>query len=109
MREIQVSMTKLRHNLGDLVNRASYGGERVIVMSRGEPKAAIIGIDELLRLEKSRSQSTASAVYTSLQATDEIRARIKEWQETYAVEPDDVVDVLHALRGLRDDELGNLR
>lgn len=109
MSEIQVSMTKLRHNLGDLVNRASYGGERVIVMSRGEPKAAIIGIEELLRLEESRSQSTSAAAYTSLQAADEIRARIKEWQETYDVEPEDAVDVLHDLRGLRDDELGNLR
>lgn len=109
MSEIQVSMTKLRHNLGDLVNRASYGGERIILMSRGEPKAAIIGFKELQQLEQKLENPISKSEQASLQAADEIRARIKEWQEANNIESENVVDVLNALRGMRDNELSGLR
>ena len=47
MNTIEVTMTQLRQGLGELVNRAAYGGERVILVSHGAPRAAIIGIEDL--------------------------------------------------------------
>ena len=45
MNEIQVTMTELRQSLGRLVNRAAFGGERIVLVAHGEPKAAIISCD----------------------------------------------------------------
>lgn len=111
MSEIKVSMTALRRNLGDLVNRAAYAGERIVLVSRGEPRAAIIGIADLRRLERlSAGQTTQHEQYTRALATAKrLRERIQRWQETHGIEPGDSVEDLHQLREERDDQLAGLR
>jgi prevent-host-death family protein len=111
MSEIQVSMTTLRQNLGDLVNRAAYGGERIVLVSRGEPRAAIVSITDLRRLEQvSEGQTTQDVRYAhALETADYLRERIRRWQEAHDIEPGDSVEILHQLREERDDELTGLR
>lgn len=46
-----VSVSKLSRSLSEYLNRAAYGAERIVVTSRGNPKAAIISIDDLRRLQ----------------------------------------------------------
>lgn len=111
MGEIQVSMTALRQNLGDLVNRAAYGGERIVLVSRGEPRAAIIGIDELRRLEQAgagASEQRDQFAY-ALERADRVRERIQRWQEAHGIEPGDSVEVLRHMREERDEGLLGLR
>lgn len=50
-----VSMDEARDALSHLVNRASYGGERIVIARNGTPIAAIIGLRDLEKL-----QSTAA-------------------------------------------------
>jgi prevent-host-death family protein len=107
MGEIQVSMTTLRQNLGDLVNRAAYGGERIVLVSRGEPRAAIISITDLRRLEQQSNQDVGYA--RTLETADTIRERIQRWQEAHNIEPGDSVEILRQLREERDDDLTGLR
>ena len=57
MNTIEVTMTQLRQGLGELVNRAAYGGERVILVSHGAPRAVIIGIEDLTRWNRVRNRS----------------------------------------------------
>jgi prevent-host-death family protein len=111
MSEIQVSMTDLRQNLGDLVNRAAYGGERVILVSRGQPRAAIIGIEELRRLEQFSTEQAAQRdqFARALETTDRVRERIRRWQEERGIQPGDSVEDLRQLREERDDQLAGLR
>ena len=111
MSEIQVSMTELRQRLGSLVNRAAYGGERIVLLSRGEPRAAIVGIEDLRRLEQFSAGMTAqSDPYThALAAADLLRERIQRWQKAHGIKPEDSVETLRRLREERDDELNNLR
>jgi prevent-host-death family protein len=111
MGEIQVSMTALRQNLGDLVNRAAYGGERIVLVSRGEPRAAIIGIDDLQRLERAGTEDSKQRdrFTRALETADQVRERIRAWQETRGIEPGDSVEELQRLREQRDDELIGLR
>ena len=111
MAEFQVSMTALRQNLGDLVNRAAYGGERIVLVSHGEPKAAIVGMADLRRLEQISAEDTAQHnQYTRAVTTaDQVRERIHRWQDAHGVEPSDSVQDLRKLREERDDELGSLR
>jgi len=104
-------MTDLRQNLGDLVNRAAYGGERVILVSRGQPRAAIIGIEELRRLEHLSTERAAQRdqFARALETTDRVRERIRRWQEAHGIEPGDSVEDLRQLREERDDQLTGLR
>jgi prevent-host-death family protein len=110
MSEIEVSMTELRQNLGDLVNRAAYG-ERVILVSRGQPRAAIIGIDELRRLEQLSTEHAAQRdrFARALESADRVRERIRRWQEAHGIQPGDSVEDLRQLREERDDQLTGLR
>jgi prevent-host-death family protein len=111
MGEIRVSMTTLRQNLGDLVNRAAYGGERIVLVSRGEPRAAIVSIADLRRLERvSQGQTTQDVRYArTLETADHIRERIQRWQEAHNIEPGDSAEILRQLREERGDELSGLR
>ena len=45
------SITQLKDALSEFLNRAAYGHERIIVASRGKPKAAVISIEDLRLLE----------------------------------------------------------
>lgn len=48
-----VSIGHVKRDISDLVNRVSYGGERIILTSRGKPKAALISLEDYERLLKS--------------------------------------------------------
>jgi prevent-host-death family protein len=104
-------MTALRQNLGDLVNRAAYGGERIVLISHGEPKAAIIGISDLRRLEQfSAEEPVQQDNYTrALSTARTLRERIRHWQEEHGIEPGDSVEDLRQMREDRDDELAGLQ
>ena len=47
-----ISISEMKDTLSEVLNRASYGKERIIVTSRGKPKAAVISIDDLELLEE---------------------------------------------------------
>jgi prevent-host-death family protein len=53
----QVSIGQVKRDISELVNRVSYAGERIILTSRGKPKAALISIEDYERLLKSESRA----------------------------------------------------
>lgn len=110
MSQIQVSMTELRQRLGSLVNQAAYGGERVVLVSHGEPKAAIIGVADLQRLQQldSGTVSPTTEALQVLAATDELRERIRQWQEARGITPESSTETLDRLRQERDHEFSSL-
>jgi prevent-host-death family protein len=113
MGTIEVTMTQLRQGLGELVNRAAFGGERVILVSHGAPRAAIISIEDLIHLEQGVQQGSRSAQqgrYTeALTGAHVVRERIQQWQTENHVAPQSVTDILRELREERDDEILGLR
>jgi prevent-host-death family protein len=54
-----VSVSQLKDHLSEYLNRVAFGRERVIVASRGKPKAAIISISELELLEELENAQAA--------------------------------------------------
>ena len=48
----QVSLAEARDRLSALVNDAAHGGQRIVLTSRGRRKAALIGMEDLERLER---------------------------------------------------------
>ena len=52
MTQTHVSMGRVKRDISDLVNRVAYGGERIVLTSRGKPKAAIVSMDDYRHLER---------------------------------------------------------
>lgn len=50
--ELHVSIGRVKRDISELVNRVAYGGERLILTSRGKPKAAIVSMEDLQKLKK---------------------------------------------------------
>ena len=51
----KVSIGRVKRDVSDLVNRVAYGGERIILTSRGKPKAALVSMDDLERLRQAEA------------------------------------------------------
>jgi len=81
---MSVSVGEFKSGLSRYLNKAAYGGERVIVSSRGAPKAAVIGMDDLRRLERLEELEDALSAWEGMDAHrqgetlpwGEVRARL---------------------------------
>lgn len=49
---VTISVSEMKDTLSVVLNRAAYGHERIVIASRGRPKAAVISIDDLALLEE---------------------------------------------------------
>lgn len=54
MADRRVSIGRVKRDISDLVNRVAYGGERIVLTSRGKPKAALVSVEDYERLEQER-------------------------------------------------------
>lgn len=50
MTETKVAIGQVKRDISELVNRVAYGGERVVLTSRGKPKAALVSMEDYERL-----------------------------------------------------------
>jgi prevent-host-death family protein len=53
-----MSISQAKRNISELVNRVNYTGERIILTSRGKPKAVLISIEDYERLPRNESRTT---------------------------------------------------
>ncbi len=50
MTETHVSIGQVKRDISELINRVAYGGEQIVLTSRGKPKAVLISIEDFERL-----------------------------------------------------------
>jgi prevent-host-death family protein len=58
--ERQISIGQVKRDVSELVNRVAYAGERIVLTSRGKPKAAIISMADYERLVQSTGRAPTS-------------------------------------------------
>jgi len=58
---MELSITTVRDNLADALNRVAYGGERVVLKRRGKGVAALVSMEDLAHLEDSENESDLKA------------------------------------------------
>ena len=109
MAEIEVTMTELKRSLGDLVNRAAYGHDWVVLVAHGRPKAAIVPIEDLELLRRLQRGEMPTPRAVTLEDLDALRERIRRWQEEHGVEAVDSADVIREMREERTDALASVR
>jgi len=97
---VQVSLAEAKKVFSSLVNRVVYGKERVILLSRGKPKAAIVSIEDLKTLESLELGGSR------LRALEEAH-RLRRELASFALKP--ATAELDAIRGERTDEFDRMR
>jgi len=61
-----IGVSEARETFAELVNRAAYGRERVLVSRRGRPVAAIVPIDDVEFIEKIEDELDRQAAIEAL-------------------------------------------
>jgi prevent-host-death family protein len=69
---LQVSVSQIKAALSEYLNRAAYGRERIVISSRGKPKAAMIGIEDLHRLEDLEDALAAAEALEAYEAGETV-------------------------------------
>ena len=87
----KIRVTEAKAHLSALMARVGYGGERFVIERRGRPLAALVGVEDLERLEKERS----GAASQSLGAI----ALVGAWGEAEGRDLDAVLEEIYAERG----------
>ena len=102
----KVSVSELKRDLSGIINQAAYGKQRIVIGSRGKPKAAVISMEDLHLLESlSQEQSVRAKRMSALEGARVVRAETSA--RTGGPLPDCAED-LEALREVRTDELAGL-
>jgi len=47
-----VSIGQVKRDISELVNRVAYARERIVLTSRGKPKAALVSMEDYARLQQ---------------------------------------------------------
>jgi prevent-host-death family protein len=76
MARTHVSIGRVKRDISDLVNRVAYGGERIVLTSRGKPKAAIVSIEDYERLEQEKSEQALALWEDWLGESEQLNAAI---------------------------------
>jgi len=72
----RVSVTEAKKSFSELLNRAAYGNERIVVTSHDKPKAAVISVEDLRRLK------WLEDVVAAIEAVEEHQAgETLDWEE----------------------------
>jgi prevent-host-death family protein len=62
----KLTASTARQNFSDIVNRAAYGGERIIVHRRQKPVAAVVSIEDLELIERIEDEVDAKDALKAL-------------------------------------------
>ncbi len=104
MAEPQVSIGRVKRDISDLVNRVAYRGERIIVTSRGKPKAVLISVEDYARLQAQHSDDDALRWRAWLAACRQLSAEILERRQGEYVDVDALWTAARADHEARDEQ-----
>ena len=87
----KVRVTEAKARLSALMARVGYGGERFVIERRGKPLAALVGVEDLARLEGEKGDATSSRPMGAL-------VLVGAWGEVEEKDLDAVLEGIYAER-----------
>jgi prevent-host-death family protein len=102
MAEIRVSIGQVKRDISDLVNRVAYRGERILLTSRGRPKAALVSIEDYERLQQDRMSENLAAWDAWLVESHKLAADILERRDGEPLDVDALWEAARADLDVRD-------
>jgi len=106
---ITVGIAEIKRSISTLVNRVAFGQERVILTSRGRPKAALLSLEDLRKLEALEQTTAPSRAQRKAALAMAQAVREMTLARRGGVPFSDVAEDLCGLREERDRELAGLR
>ncbi len=73
---IQISIGQVKRDISELVNRVAYQGERIVLTSRGRPKAVLVSLKDLEKLQQVEQGQILRTTWLS--DAQKIATRIRE-------------------------------
>jgi prevent-host-death family protein len=107
MEREKASIAHAKDALSSLINKVAYGKVRVLLESRGKPKAALISTEDLEKLERlERGKESPDVRFQTLAQARNLRRKIlRRHKKTLS----DSAKLLDRLRKERDRELSGMR
>ena len=96
---IEVSIGQVKRDISELVNRVAYQGERVVLTSRGRPKAVLVSLDDYARLQQ-LEQGPAGRKEWLAQA-QALAERIRQRRNMQDIDVDALIEAEQAERNAR--------
>lgn len=90
-----VSIGQVKRDISELVNRVAYAGERIVLTSRGKPKAVLVSLEDFEQLQRAQS-GTAQAWQAWLAESDRLSEQVLERRGGQAVDADAAWDAARA-------------
>lgn len=76
MSELFISIGQVKREISQLLNRVAYGDEKIVLTSRGKPKAVIVSLQDYERIQQAESAKQQSAWEQWLAANAQLSAKI---------------------------------
>ena len=81
---LEVSIGQVKRDISELVNRVAYGGERIVLTSRGKPKAVLVSLSDYAQILAQRTKRFA-AVRALREAAPDLPQEVVEEEVAEAV------------------------
>jgi len=104
MAETRVSIGRIKRDISELVNRVAYGGERIVLTSRGKPKAALVSIEDYEQLERQSERQSLARWQAWLEDTEKLTAGILQRRKGELLDVDALWQEAQAELEARDDQ-----
>ena len=105
MSAIRVSIGQVKRDISELVNRVAYGGERIMLTSRGKPKAVIVSITDYEQLEQSQAAVQQAQWQAWLAEWKALHEEIMTRRQGQPIDVDALWKEVKADQEARDDQL----
>ena len=91
MPDTLVPIGQVKRDISDLVNRVAYRSERIILTSRGRPKAALVSIEDYERLTREHANDNLARWQAWLTQTDALVAEVLARRGGATISVDDLL------------------
>lgn len=103
MLEKHVAIGQVKRDISELVNRVAYGGERIILTSRGKPKAVLVSLEDYAKLQQGEERIAKWQAWE--EQVQALSARILERRGGEPLDHDSLLAAEKADQEARDDAI----
>jgi prevent-host-death family protein len=100
---IRVAIGRVKRDISKLVNRVAYGGERIILTSRGKPKAALISLADYEQLQQEQAAERLAHWEAWMAESERLNAAIMARRQGEPLDLDALWEAAHADLEARDE------
>jgi len=105
MAETKIAIGQVKRDISELVNRVAYGSERIVLTSRGKPKAALVSIADYERLRQEQAHERLTHWQAWMSESAELTAEILARREGQPLDVDALWQAARADLEARDEQI----